>query len=58
MSGVTSSIAAKFAFFRPSPPSYTVIADEASGGQLTIPEVPRRDNVDVLSFELVEVTKS
>ncbi|KAI4352200.1 hypothetical protein L6164_006474 [Bauhinia variegata] len=50
MGGVTSSIAAKFAFFPPNPPSYTVIADEARGGQLLIPEVPRKDNVDVLKL--------
>ncbi|KAF7129082.1 hypothetical protein RHSIM_Rhsim10G0069400 [Rhododendron simsii] len=46
MGGITSSIAAKFAFFPPSPPSYTVIAD--AGGRLQIPEVPGRDGVDVL----------
>ncbi|XP_041003282.1 alpha/beta hydrolase domain-containing protein 17B-like [Juglans microcarpa x Juglans regia] len=47
MGGVTSSIAAKFAFFPPTPPSYTLIADDTRGGQLYIPEVPRRDNVNV-----------
>ncbi|PSS30595.1 Protein ABHD17B like [Actinidia chinensis var. chinensis] len=50
MGGITSSIAAKFAFFPPSPPSYTVIADDSCGGRLCIPEVPRRDNVDVLKL--------
>lgn len=50
MGGVTSSIAAKFAFFPPTPPSYTVEADESSGGELFIPEVPRRDGVDVLKL--------
>ncbi|KAL5573164.1 hypothetical protein UlMin_022761 [Ulmus minor] len=50
MGGVTSSIAAKFAFFPPNPPSYTVIADESCGGRLYIPEVPRRDDVDVLKL--------
>ncbi|XP_052195755.1 uncharacterized protein LOC127803524 isoform X2 [Diospyros lotus] len=50
MGGVTSSIAAKFAFFPPSPPSYTVIADQSCGGRLYIPEVPRRDDVDVLKL--------
>ncbi|GFZ18931.1 alpha/beta-Hydrolases superfamily protein [Actinidia rufa] len=50
MGGITSSIAAKFAFFPPSPPSYTVIADESCGGRLCIPEVPRRDGVDVLKL--------
>ncbi|KAJ6421391.1 hypothetical protein OIU84_028710 [Salix udensis] len=55
MGGVTSTIAAKFAFFPPSPPSYTVVADDSSsavsGGSTTrlcIPEVPRKDDVDVL----------
>ncbi|XP_023527012.1 protein ABHD17B-like [Cucurbita pepo subsp. pepo] len=48
MGGVTSSIAAKFAFFPPNPPSYTVIADEFRDGRLYIPEIPRRDDVDVL----------
>lgn len=50
MGGVTSSIAAKFAFFPPSPPSYTVIADDTCAGRLYIPEVPRRDDVDVLKL--------
>lgn len=52
MGGVTSSIAAKFAFFPPSPPSYTVVSDENSGQlKLSIPEVPRRDDVDVLKLK-------
>lgn len=50
MGGVTSSIAAKFAFFPPNPPSYKVIPDESSGGKLIIPEVPRRDDIDVLKL--------
>ncbi|XP_068303271.1 uncharacterized protein [Pyrus communis] len=50
MGGVTSSIAAKFAFFPPSPPSYTVVADESCEGRFLIPEVPRRDDVDVLKL--------
>ncbi|KAI3502924.1 hypothetical protein L1887_31330 [Cichorium endivia] len=50
MGGVTSSIAAKFAFFPPTPPSYTVEADETCGGQLFIPEVPRKEGVDVLKL--------
>nr|TKS07478.1 hypothetical protein D5086_0000112430 [Populus alba] len=48
MGGVTSTIAAKFAFFPPNPPSYTVVTDESlsavSGGfttRLCIPEHPR-----------------
>lgn len=47
MGGVTSSIAAKFAFFPPTPPSYTVVADDSCGGKLCIPEVPRREDIDV-----------
>ncbi|GMI77007.1 hypothetical protein like AT5G38220 [Hibiscus trionum] len=50
MGGVTSSIAAKFAFFPPNPPSYRVVEDESSDGQLYIPEVPRRGDVDVLNL--------
>ncbi|XP_041007757.1 alpha/beta hydrolase domain-containing protein 17C-like [Juglans microcarpa x Juglans regia] len=52
MGGVTSSIAAKFAFFPPSPPSYTVIEDDTRGDRFYIPEAPRRDgvNVDVLKL--------
>ncbi|XP_078446235.1 alpha/beta-Hydrolases superfamily protein isoform X2 [Wolffia australiana] len=38
MGVVTSSIAAKFAFFPPSPPSYSVVADEING-RISIPEV-------------------
>ncbi|KAM3285953.1 alpha/beta hydrolase domain-containing protein 17B [Capsicum chacoense] len=47
MGGVTSSIAAKFAFFPPTPPSYTVVADD---GEFSIPEVARRDGVDFLKL--------
>jgi hypothetical protein len=57
MGGVTSTIAAKFAFFPPNPPSYTVVTDESlsavSGGfttRLCIPEVPRKDEVDFLKL--------
>ncbi|KAF5198516.1 Alpha/beta hydrolase domain-containing protein 17C [Thalictrum thalictroides] len=50
MGGITSSIAAKFAFFPPTPPSYTVITDELCAGKLVIPEIPRRENLDVLKL--------
>ncbi|CAN1351523.1 Alpha/beta hydrolase domain-containing protein 17C [Linum perenne] len=57
MGGVTSSIAAKFAFFPPSPPSYSVEADGGGGGGgddgdggLWIPEIPMRDGVEVLKL--------
>lgn len=48
MGAVTSSIAAKFAFFPPQPPSYSVIQDEARGGRLALSSAAPRDNVDVL----------
>ncbi|KAK2420320.1 hypothetical protein P8452_50526 [Trifolium repens] len=58
MGGVTSSIAAKFAFFPPQPPSYTVTVSETTTTgdnspvtKLSIPEVPMKDNVDVLKLK-------
>ncbi|XP_020571474.1 protein ABHD17C-like isoform X2 [Phalaenopsis equestris] len=50
MGGVTSAIAAKFAFFPPNPPSYTVVAGMGGGGRLVIPEISpaAREGVDVL----------
>ncbi|XP_021296258.1 protein ABHD17B [Herrania umbratica] len=45
MGGVTSTVAAKFAFFPPNPPSYTVVE---SGGKLVMNGVVARENVDVL----------
>ena len=53
MGGVTSSIAAKFAFFPPTPPSYAFITDVSSSSsvdRLYITDVPRRDDVDVLKL--------
>ncbi|KAK2648020.1 hypothetical protein Ddye_015509 [Dipteronia dyeriana] len=47
MGGVTSSMAAKFAFFPPNPPSYKLITDDATGLLLMDP-FPHRENVDVL----------
>lgn len=49
MGGVTSSMAAKLAFFPPNPPSYKVIKDQATGLLLMDP-FPHRENVDVLKF--------
>ncbi|KAI3713112.1 hypothetical protein L1987_71683 [Smallanthus sonchifolius] len=52
MGGVTSSVAAKFAFFPPSPPSYSVVVSESSGGiELRMTDVPERGNVDVLKLK-------
>ncbi|KAG1334757.1 putative alpha/beta hydrolase domain-containing protein 17B [Cocos nucifera] len=49
MGGVTSSIAARLAFFPPNPPSYTVTSDEP-GGLLAIPELASgsRGDIDIL----------
>lgn len=46
---MTSSMAAKFAFFPPNPPSYRVFKDEATGLLLLDP-YPHRENVDVLKI--------
>ncbi|KAK3019134.1 hypothetical protein RJ639_002865 [Escallonia herrerae] len=49
MGAMTSSMAAKFAFFPPSPPSYRVVAAaEEAGGTLSMTDVAERENVDVL----------
>ncbi|KAL0727092.1 hypothetical protein Bca4012_023185 [Brassica carinata] len=47
MGGVTSSMAAKLAFFPPNPPSYKIIRDEATELLLMDP-FPHRENVDIL----------
>ncbi|XP_044476450.1 alpha/beta hydrolase domain-containing protein 17B-like [Mangifera indica] len=47
MGGVTSSMAAKFAFFPPNPPSYRLITDVTTG-LLLMDSYPRRENTDVL----------
>ncbi|XP_031500481.1 uncharacterized protein LOC116264420 [Nymphaea colorata] len=46
MGAVTSTIAARLAFFPPSPPSYGVGTDEESG-RLYLTEIGRRDDVDL-----------
>ncbi|XP_002978951.2 alpha/beta hydrolase domain-containing protein 17C [Selaginella moellendorffii] len=46
MGAVTSTVAAKFAFFPPNPPSYRVVKDEVTGN-LMLSDVPRSDSVDV-----------
>ena len=47
MGGMTSSMAAKFAFFPPNPPSYKLITDNATG-LLVLDSFPRRENIEVL----------
>ncbi|KAH9742621.1 Hydrolase 4 domain-containing protein [Citrus sinensis] len=49
MGGVTSSMAAKFAFFPPNPPSYKLITDELTGLLLLSP-YPHRENVEILKL--------
>lgn len=49
MGSVTSSMAAKFAFFPPNPPSYKITQDEVTK-RLSMTDVPQRENVDVLKL--------
>lgn len=49
MGGVTSSMAAKFAFFPPNPPSYGLEVEEG-GGKVRLTGVPMKENVDVLKL--------
>ncbi|XP_024978523.1 alpha/beta hydrolase domain-containing protein 17B-like isoform X2 [Cynara cardunculus var. scolymus] len=52
MGAMTSSVAAKFAFFPPNPPSYRVVMDESGGGgKWRMTDVSERDNVDVLKLK-------
>ncbi|GMI75297.1 hypothetical protein like AT3G30380 [Hibiscus trionum] len=50
MGTATSSMAAKFAFFPPNPPSYDIIVDEATGKMKFSDVNYQRDNVDVLKL--------
>ncbi|GFZ19079.1 alpha/beta-Hydrolases superfamily protein [Actinidia rufa] len=49
MGGVTSSMAAKFAFFPPNPPSYKLVSEDLTGLMLLSP-FPHRENVEVLKL--------
>ncbi|CAK8566691.1 unnamed protein product [Lathyrus sativus] len=49
MGGVTSSMAAKLAFFPPNPPSYRLVKEEVTDLLLMEP-FPHRENVEVLQF--------
>ncbi|KAJ8567161.1 hypothetical protein K7X08_019369 [Anisodus acutangulus] len=49
MGAVTSSMAAKFAFFPPNPPSYGVVVEESTG-KLKLTDVAAKENVDVLKL--------
>lgn len=49
MGGVTSSMAAKFAFFPPNPPSYKLVHDDGTGLLLLSP-FPHRENVEIMKL--------
>ncbi|GMH30625.1 hypothetical protein Nepgr_032468 [Nepenthes gracilis] len=49
MGAVTSSMAAKFAFFPPTPPSYRLTAEEGTGN-LRMTDVVEKENADVLKL--------
>lgn len=48
--GITSSIAAKFAFFPPNPPSYALVCDERTG-KLRFDDIPPSDNVEIFKVK-------
>lgn len=55
---MTSTVAAKFAFFPPNPPSYTVAVDESnSGRKMKMVGVSERENVDVLKLKTKKGTE-
>lgn len=49
MGSATSSMAAKFAFFPPDPPSYKVYVEDSSG-KMRISDVHPREDVDVMKL--------
>jgi fermentation-respiration switch protein FrsA (DUF1100 family) len=49
MGAVTSAVAARFAFFPPTPSSYQVVLDESTG-KLRMTDVEPRENVEVLKL--------
>ncbi|KAK1432955.1 hypothetical protein QVD17_09858 [Tagetes erecta] len=58
MGAMTSTVAAKFAFFPPNPPSYTVVVDESTGGgKVKMVGVSERENVDVLKLKTKKGTE-
>lgn len=50
MGGVTSSMAARFAFFPPNPPSYKLVHDSVADLLLMSP-LPHRENVEVMKLK-------
>lgn len=55
MGAMTSSVAAKFAFFPPNPPSYKLVVDE--GERIRMTDVTERENVDVLKLKTKKGTE-
>lgn len=49
MGGVTSSVAAKLAFFPPNPPSYKLVTDEITSIMI-LNTFPHRENVEILKL--------
>ncbi|XP_020582375.1 protein ABHD17B-like [Phalaenopsis equestris] len=49
MGGVTSSMAAKLAFFPPSPPTYELVKESVTG-LITLSRFPHRENVEVMQL--------
>lgn len=49
MGSATSSMAAKFAFFPPDPPSYNLYLDESTG-KMRMSDVHPREDVDVMKL--------
>ncbi|KAL9226486.1 hypothetical protein vseg_002293 [Gypsophila vaccaria] len=50
MGAVTSTMAAKFAFFPPKPPSYAVVVEEGTG-KLRMGDVEERENAEVMKMK-------
>lgn len=49
MGGVTSSMAAKLAFFPPNPPTYNLVTDSLTG-LTTLSLFPHRENVEIMKL--------
>ncbi|CAL9124236.1 unnamed protein product [Musa acuminata var. zebrina] len=47
MGGMTSTMAARFAFFPPDPPSYRVVVEDEASGRLSMTTVTPREGVEV-----------
>uniref|UniRef100_M1CIU8 Protein bem46 n=1 Tax=Solanum tuberosum TaxID=4113 RepID=M1CIU8_SOLTU len=56
MGAVTSSMASKFAFFPPNPPSYGVVMEESTG-KIKMTEVVQGQDVDILKLETKKGTE-